>query len=184
MSTFLYRLGRFSYRHKWGVIVGWLLMLCALGATAMGLMKPFATSTTIPGTEAQRALDVLEKEFPSSSDGVTGEIVFQTAEGTTVTAGAEGKAVREATDTIADIPGAEAVAAPSAQLGTVSPDGRTGMAKVMFDAEQPGEIDTTTLEKAADSADSSAMTVAHGGDAFDPWRRPSAASAKSSASSR
>ncbi|MEU6904220.1 hypothetical protein ABZ935_02470 [Streptomyces coeruleorubidus] len=69
MSTFLYRLGRFCYRRKGVVIGGWLGVLVVVAVVALGVMKPFSSSTTIPGTEAQRTLDVLEKEFPPADRG-------------------------------------------------------------------------------------------------------------------
>ncbi|MFD9195320.1 MMPL family transporter [Streptomyces phaeochromogenes] len=171
MSTFLYRLGRFSYRRKWTVIIGWLMVLCALGGAALTLMKPFVAGTSIPGTEAQRALDVLGKEFPSGGDRVTGKIVFQTAQGKKVTAGEEGEAVRAATDRVAKTAGVDAVTTPSVAAGNVSADGRTGIGQITFAEEKADEISATTLrevEEAAQQARSAGMTVALGGGAFDP----------------
>ncbi|MGA6226956.1 MMPL family transporter [Streptomyces umbrinus] len=171
MSTFLYRLGRFSYRRKWTVIIGWLVVLCALGAAAVTLMKPFTSSTSIPGTEAQRASDVLGEEFPSGSDGITGQIVFRAAQGTTVTAGPESEAIRTATARIAKTPGVESVTTPSAKAGNVSRDGRTGIAEVTFTTEKSDEISAASVEEieaAADQARTDGLTVALGGRAFDP----------------
>ncbi|MFJ2171765.1 MMPL family transporter [Streptomyces sp. NPDC087851] len=174
MSTFLYRLGRLSYRRRWTVIIGWLVVLCALGVAALTLMKPFASGTSIPGTEAQRASDVLAEEFPSGSDGITGKVVFRAADGRTVTAGAEGDAIRAVTARIAKTPGVEAVTAPSARAGSVSADGRTGFAQLTFTVEQADEIGAPTLkaiEEAAGQARSAGLTVALGDRAFDPVDR-------------
>ncbi|MFF1547397.1 MMPL family transporter [Streptomyces sp. NPDC058291] len=171
MSTFLYRLGKFSYRRKWTVITGWLVLLIALAAAAVTLMKPFSSASSIPGTEAQRALDVLDKEFPSGGDSVMGKIVFRTAAGRTVTAGADGAAVRKAVASIDTVPGVKSAAAPAAAAGTVSRDGRTGIASVTFTADKAGDIDsaaTAAIEEAADQARSAGLTVTLGGSAFDP----------------
>ncbi|MFJ5309251.1 MMPL family transporter [Streptomyces sp. NPDC088350] len=171
MSTFLYRLGRFSYRRKWTVIIGWLVVLCALGAAAATLMKPFTSSTSIPGTEAQKASDVLAKEFPSGSDGITGQIVFRAPRGETVTAGPAADAIRTATARIAKTPGVESVTAPSTAAGNVSRDGRTGMGKVTFTVEQADKIGSASvkeIEAAAGQARAAGLTVALGGQAFDP----------------
>ena len=43
MANFLFRLGRWSYLHKWRVIVTWLLLLAAAGAGAATLSKPFTS---------------------------------------------------------------------------------------------------------------------------------------------
>ncbi|MEW1719143.1 MMPL family transporter [Streptomyces sp. NPDC093109] len=171
MSTFLYRLGRFSYRRKWTVIIGWLVVLCALGAAAATLMKPFTSTTSIPGTEAQRASDVLGKEFPSGSDGITGQIVFRAPSGGTVTAGPAADAIRTATDRIAKTPGVESVTAPSAAAGNVSRDGRTGIGEVTFTSVKADGISAASIEEiesAAEQARSGGLTVALGGRAFDP----------------
>ncbi|WP_406437136.1 MMPL family transporter [Streptomyces sp. NBC_01613] len=171
MSTFLYRLGRFSYRRKWTVIIGWLVVLCALGAAAATLMKPFTSSTSIPGTEAQKASDVLAKEFPSGSDGISGQIVFRAPQGETVTAGPAAEAIRTATARIAKTPGVESVTAPSTAAGNVSRDGRTGIGKITFTAEQVAKISEASVKKieaAAGQARSEGLTVALGGQAFDP----------------
>jgi RND superfamily putative drug exporter len=171
LSTFLYRLGKFSYRRKRTVITGWLVLLIALAAAAVTLMKPFSSASSIPGTEAQRALDVLDKEFPSGGDSVMGKIVFRTAAGRTVTAGADGDAVRKAVASIDTVPGVKSAAAPAAAAGTVSRDGRTGIASVTFTADKAGDIDsaaTAAIEEAADQARSAGLTVTLGGSAFDP----------------
>ena len=171
MSTFLYRLGRFSYRRRWTVIIGWLVVLCALGAAAATLMKPFTSSTSIPGTEAQKASDVLAKEFPSGSDGISGQIVFRAPKGQKVTAGPAADAIRAATVRIARTPGVESVTAPSTVAGNVSHDGRTGIGKITFTAEQADKISAASVEKiegAAEQARSTGLTVALGGQAFDP----------------
>ena len=171
MSTFLYRLGRFSYRRRWTVIIGWLVVLCALGAAAATLMKPFTSSTSIPGTEAQKASDVLAKEFPSGSDGISGQIVFRAPKGQKVTAGPAADAIRAATARIAQTPGVESVTAPSTAAGNVSHDGRTGLGKITFTAEQADKISAASVEKiegAAEQARSAGLTVALGGQAFDP----------------
>ncbi|MFF5965204.1 MMPL family transporter [Streptomyces collinus] len=133
-------------------------------------MKPFSSSTTIPGTEAQRTLDVLEKEFPPADRGhVTGKIVFRAADGKKITAGEPAKAVAEATRAAEGTRGVASVTPPSAVAGTVSADGRTGIAQVAFDAEKADGIQNATkqgLERAADGARAAGLTVELGGDAF------------------
>ncbi|WP_316785074.1 MMPL family transporter [Streptomyces sasae] len=171
MSTLLYRLGRFAYRRKWSVIGAWLVVLLAAGVAALGLMKPFSSSTTIPGTEAQRTLDVMEKEFPSGSDGVTGKIVFRAPDGKKVTAGVPAKAIAEVTQDAAGAPGVAAATAPDVKSGTVSADGRTGIAQITFDADKADKIPDATkhdIENAAAQARATGLTVELGGDAFGP----------------
>ena len=50
VATLLYRLGRWSFLHKWKVIVAWLLLLAAVGGAAALLMKPMTSEFSIKGT--------------------------------------------------------------------------------------------------------------------------------------
>lgn len=75
MATLLYRLGRFSYRHAWRVIIAWaVLLIVALGA-GIGLGGKTADSFAIPGTESQAALDRLEAVFPSVAGASANAVV-------------------------------------------------------------------------------------------------------------
>jgi len=170
LSTLLHRLGCFAYRRKWVVIGVWLVLLLAAAAAALGLMKPFTSSTTIPGTEAQRTLDVLREKFPSDADGhVTGKIVFRASNGQKVTAGGSAGAVAETVRQIEAAPGIRSVTGPSVLDGTVSADGRTGIAQVTFDAATSDKIPAGADESimaATDNARRQGLTVELGGDAF------------------
>ncbi|MFD5199098.1 MMPL family transporter [Streptomyces sp. NPDC058375] len=171
MSTFLYRLGRFAYRRKWPVIGAWLAVLLVAGVAALGLMKPFSSSTSIPGTEAQRTLDVMEKEFPSADGNVTGKIVFRAPDGQKVTAGEPAEAIADMTRDAGQAPGVAAATAPSVETGTVSPDGRAGIAQVTFAAEKADAIPDATkqeIEAAAEEGRGAGLSVELGGDAFVP----------------
>ncbi len=64
MSTILYALGRWSYRHPWRVLVTWLLLL-AIAGTGMALFAKGTDNTfSIPGTESQAGLEQLTNTFP------------------------------------------------------------------------------------------------------------------------
>src|SRR5687768_15800793 len=56
VSTLLYALGRWSYRHPWRVLVSWLLLLGIAGGGALAFNQGTDNSFTIPGTEAQAGL--------------------------------------------------------------------------------------------------------------------------------
>src|SRR3954468_10368402 len=80
MATFLYRLGRASFRHRRLVLVGGLGLLAGLGAAALAFKGPTSSNFTMPGTESQQALDLLKRDFPEAS-GATGTIVVAAPEG-------------------------------------------------------------------------------------------------------
>ncbi|MGO4473321.1 MMPL family transporter [Arthrobacter sp. M-10] len=76
MALLLYRLGKFSYRHRWLVISLWLAVLVAVGGSAAAFHGTMSNNFQIPGTETQQMLDKLKKDLPASSGGSAG-IVFE-----------------------------------------------------------------------------------------------------------
>ncbi|MDN8605468.1 MMPL family transporter [Corynebacterium ureicelerivorans] len=84
MARLLYTLGRWSYLHKWRVIVAWLLLLGATAAGALSLMKPFTDEFAIEGTPAINALDTVAENFPDAGNVATApsvNVVFAAPEG-------------------------------------------------------------------------------------------------------
>ncbi len=76
MALLLYRLGKFSYRHRWLVVSLWLAVLVAVGGSAAAFHGTMSNNFQIPGTETQQMLDKLKKDLPASSGGSAG-IVFE-----------------------------------------------------------------------------------------------------------
>lgn len=84
VARLLYTLGRWSYLHKWRVIVAWLLLLGATAAGALSLMKPFTSEFAIEGTPAINALDTVAENFPDAGNVATApsvNVVFAAPEG-------------------------------------------------------------------------------------------------------
>jgi len=71
----LERLGRFSARRKWWVLGTWLLIAVALVVSAAPASKPFRDVFTIPGSDSQAAIDVLNQRFPAENLP-TAQVVF------------------------------------------------------------------------------------------------------------
>lgn len=64
MATFLYKLGRFAFRRRHFVALIWVALLTLAGVGAASAPTAGASSFSIPGTEAQKAFDLLEQRFP------------------------------------------------------------------------------------------------------------------------
>ncbi|MCP2046051.1 UNVERIFIED_ORG: RND superfamily putative drug exporter [Paenarthrobacter nicotinovorans] len=75
MASFLYRLGKFSYRRRWLVISLWLAVLVAVGGSAAAFHGTMSNNFTIPGTETQRMADKLKEALPDASGG-SASVVF------------------------------------------------------------------------------------------------------------
>ncbi|MFG1863319.1 MMPL family transporter [Microbispora bryophytorum] len=161
MATLLYRLGRFSFRRRGRVAAVWLLLLVVLGLAAAAFHGPTGDKFAMPGTESQRALDALAKEFPQAS-GATGTIVVAAPQGRKLDPAAVAPVVKEA----AGIPGVVAAMDPF-KSGAVSADGRYALVQVQFaDAlKDVTEAQREAYTKAGSSV--AGLRVEHGGEVLN-----------------
>jgi len=131
MALLLYRLGKFSYRHRWLVISLWLAVLVAVGGSAAAFHGTLSNNFQIPGTETQRIADKLKQELPSASGG-SATIVFEAPAGGFTDQGRA--AVKESLDKLAALPEVKATVNPFAtqaqldQAGQAISDGEQQLA--------------------------------------------------------
>ena len=78
MAGLLARIGRSTYRHRWATLLAWLFVLVAVTSLSVAFSKPESTQFSVPGTQSQQAMDLLEQRFPAAS-GATGQMVFAAA---------------------------------------------------------------------------------------------------------
>lgn len=144
MSSVLYRLGR-AVHHRWrAVLLGWLVALLAVGGGAAALGGSLADSFTIPGTESQEGLDVLQQRFPQLA-GASGQILLVAPQGSRVAdAQADVDAVRAAAEAV---PHVVAVSDPFDPMNAsaLSPDGRHAIVQVQLD-EDVSSLDQATID--------------------------------------
>src|SRR4051794_6736478 len=75
------RLARVCNRHRWRTFLAWLLALVAIQVIASSVGVKEISSFRLPGTESQRAYDLLADHFPAAK-GDTDQVVFHAREGT------------------------------------------------------------------------------------------------------
>ena len=127
------KLTRWCIAHRGRVFIAWLAVAVLTTAIASAAGRNYATNFSLPGTESQRALDLLKKEFPAQSGDVD-TIVFHTTNGTV-----NDPAVRAAmTKVLAQVskdPHVIAVLSPYGPRGVaqISRDGKTAFAAVNYD---------------------------------------------------
>jgi RND superfamily putative drug exporter len=85
LARLLARLGRFSARRPWLVIIGWVLALAAAGGAYLISGGQLATGFSIPNTPTQAVTDKLNAELDGVG-GAVGTVVFQTDTGAAFTA--------------------------------------------------------------------------------------------------
>nr|WP_202439605.1 MMPL family transporter [Streptomyces sp. SID8356] len=147
----------------------WVALLALAGFGAASASTAASSSFSIPGTEAQRAFDLLEQRFPgSNADGATARVVFKAPEGEKVT-DAENKG--EITGIVKELQsGSDQVAgvADPFEAQAVSEDGSTAYISVSYKVNSMELTDETrdALEGVGKDAESSGMKVEIGGDAL------------------
>lgn len=172
MSTLLYALGRWAYRHPWRVLVSWVLLLALAGGGALVFMKGTDNSFSIPGTEAQEGIQLLDRSFPQAS-GTSAQLVIVAADGDRVDQEPYAAAIDDTVAHLEDLDGVIAVTDPFDEMvtGMVSDDESAAIIRLQFDGQATDVSDETKagLEDVADdlrSALPEGSQVAMGGDLF------------------
>jgi len=167
MATLLYRLGRASFRRRKLVIALWLVLLAAVGASALAFMGPTSSNFTMPGTESQRAIDALRTEFPEAS-GATGTIVVAAPAGQTLAGPALKPAVESLVKEAATLPGVIGAVDPYA-VQALSQDGRYALVQVQFatSADEVTDSQRTAYQDSGAAAEAAGLRVEHGGEVMN-----------------
>ncbi|MER6681689.1 MMPL family transporter [Streptomyces olivaceoviridis] len=168
MATFLYKLGRLAFRRRHFVALIWVALLTLAGVGAASAPAAGNTSFSIPGTEAQKAFDLLEQRFPGmSADGATARVVFKAPKGEKMT-DAVNKATVEKTVTQLRS-GSEVASVADPYTGhAVSKNGTIAYASVKYEVSGMELADSSkdALTDAAQDARDAGLTVEIGGDAL------------------
>ena len=130
MSRVLHKLGSWCFRRRWWVVAGWLVVLAALAVLGPAVSKPVAGAFSIPGTNSQQALDLLDSKFPGTG-GAQAQVVFSVPAPKTLTAAAQRTAVEATLAGLRKDPQVVGVSDPYT-TGTVSKDGRIAYATVAY----------------------------------------------------
>jgi uncharacterized membrane protein YdfJ with MMPL/SSD domain len=167
VATFLYRLGRFSFRQRRLVLMLWIAVLAVVGIGAMGASSKTTDTFSIPGTQSQQALDLLKKEFAqASADGATARVVFEAPAGQKLTSGAQKAEVESLVAGLGKAHQVKTVADPYTG-GTVSKDGTIGYAQVTYRVADTDVTDQarTDLKNIAAQGERAGLSVSMGGTA-------------------
>ncbi|MGN9908279.1 MMPL family transporter [Phytohabitans sp. LJ34] len=170
MATYLYRLARFSYRRRKLVLVLWLAVLAAFGVGALTLSGPTSSAFTVPGTESQKAIDLLGERFPQAgAGGATARVVFAAPSGETLADPANKTAIEQTVAALKVAPQVGGVSDPY-QAGGVNPAGTVAYSQVTYAVQGLDVTDASrdALTAAAEPARAAGLTVEMGGDALSP----------------
>ncbi|MFG2518554.1 MMPL family transporter [Streptomyces sp. NPDC048527] len=167
MATFLYKLGRLSFRRRRYVALLWVLLLGGIGYASSAAPAPPADSFSMPGTDSQKAFDLLDERFPAASaEGATARVVIRAPEGEKITDPAAKAEVKQLVTALGKGSQVAGVADPY-KANAVSKDGTTAYASVTYKVISTKLTDKThdALTDATDKTRAEGFTVETGGDA-------------------
>jgi RND superfamily putative drug exporter len=174
----LARWARACASHPWRVVAAWVAIVAALivlvGAVGGSLKDEFE----IPGSDTQRATDLIESEFAEEQGGVL-NLVFAAPEGERLDTPERQAAIEGA---IADLKAQHAATGPDDEAGlesvgdpfnedTFSDDGRIAYAEAQFDRviyEEDRESVVAVQEAVREAVEPAGVTVEFNGDAEFP----------------
>ncbi|MGW0970863.1 MMPL family transporter [Streptomyces sp. NPDC002516] len=168
MATFLYKLGRLAFRRRHFAALIWVALLTLAGVGAASAPVAGSSSFSIPGTEAQKAFDLLESRFPGmSADGATARVVFKAPAGEKMADKDNKAAVEQAVKVLGTGSEVTSVTDPFT-VHAVSKDGSIAYASVKYEVSgmELKDASKDALKAAAEDARHAGLTVEVGGDAL------------------
>jgi RND superfamily putative drug exporter len=164
------KLARWSTTHRKSVLLGWIVLLVAINVLAQSAGTSYSNNFTLPNSDAQRAADLLQHNFPAQA-GDRDSIVFKVSSGSV-----DDPAVKQRMSAmfarVAKLPHVAAVISPYAGATSgksVSADGKIAFATVMFD-EKANNLPKEAPERVVDvarAAGRSGLQVELGGQAIE-----------------
>ena len=151
MSKILYRWGRGAALHPWRMLFAWLVVVIAVVGLKGSIGGDTSDNFNIPGTEAQRGIDLLNDRFPAQG-GASGQVVFADPDGNITDAKARATVAATLVQ-IADNPNVVSVSDPfDATAPSVSADGRIAYSTVHYSVDPPGRAEGEAAKAAVETA--------------------------------
>ncbi len=169
------RVAQWAVQHRRTVVIGWLVLLIgALGISA-AIGTEYSNNFSLPGTESQRAADLLKRDFPAQA-GDADQIVIAARTGL-ITEAAVRSRVAPMLAAVAKLPHVTGVVSPYTARGAraISANGKIAFATVTFD-QRANLIPPAATERVIDVAKGAAsmqLQVALGGQAIEQVQKPS-----------
>src|SRR3954447_26739368 len=168
------RSATWAVAHRGRVTIGWIVLLVVAMAAAQAAKPHYVNNLALPGTESQRATDLLKRSFAAQA-GDSDQIVLHTSTGR-VTDRAVRARISPVLARVARLPHVAGLQSPFTPVGarSVSADGRTAFATVTFD-ERPDALPKAAVDRVitvARSARASNLQVELGGRGIQEAHRP------------
>jgi RND superfamily putative drug exporter len=161
-------LARWSSDHRRTVVALWIVVLVAAMGISSAVGSHYGNNFSLPGTDAQRAADLLSTRFPAQS-GDSDQIVLHTPGGTLAKPAVRTR-VEQMLSRVARLPHVTSMTSPYATGSrAISKDGTIGFATVAFDqrANTLPAAATKRVIAAATAARSAGLQVELSGQAIE-----------------
>jgi RND superfamily putative drug exporter len=164
------RVARWCATHRGLTFLGWIVLLAAAGILGLTLGTQKINDYRLPGTESQKAYDVLAEHAPTRN-GVVDQFVFVARNGT-LREGPARTRMQAALQRLDKDPVVVGVTDPL-RSGQLTPDGRLGVAMVTYKsgAEDFDVEKFKRVEKAGFSARGPDLQIEHGGQGAEVVRQ-------------
>ena len=161
------KLTRWTIAHRRIVVVSWIVLAIGVLAASQAVGKRNANNFSLPNTDSQRAIDLLQSRFPAQA-GDADQIVFRTRTGKLTDASTRA-VIAPALERIARLPHVAGVVSPyAAGAHAVSKAGTIGFATVEFD-QRANELPKAAIDRVINTAEavrSPTLQVELGGQAI------------------
>jgi RND superfamily putative drug exporter len=167
-------IARWTMRHRRIVVTAWIVAAIGVFAVSNAIGKKTASSFTLPGTNSQQAVDLLQSRFPAQA-GDADQIVFQAKSGK-LTDAADRAAIDATLARVAKLGHVTGVVSPYAPgQHAISRDGTIAFATVTFDerADALPKAAVNRVVSTAESARSAQLDVQLGGQAIEQAQQAS-----------
>jgi uncharacterized membrane protein YdfJ with MMPL/SSD domain len=163
VATHLYRIGGWAFDHRRKVLLGWLAVLAIVVASSSAFSGDFSSKFEVPGTESQRAQDLLHEKYPGAG-GASARVVYVAPDGKKLTDADVKASVMDSVTKASKAEDVEMVVDPY-KAKAITKDGRIGYADVIYPmpADEVSDSARDELEASANPAKAAGMQVEFGG---------------------
>jgi RND superfamily putative drug exporter len=164
------KLARWSTTHRLYVVVGWIVLIVLINTLAQSAGTEYSNNFTLPNSDAQRAADLLQHNFPAQA-GDRDQIVFGVAHGSVLDSAVR-KHMSETFARIERLPHVAGVVSPYAGPAAgkaISANGRIAFATVVFN-EKANLLPTSAPERVVQTAEAArqpGLQIELGGQAIE-----------------
>jgi RND superfamily putative drug exporter len=163
------RVADWTARHRRITVIAWLAVLVTALGVSGAVGSSYSNDNSLPGTESQRATDLLKQQFPSQA-GDSDQIVLHVRDGRVTDPSVRAR-VQPVLARVSRLPHVTGVVSPYGKAGAqaVSRDGRTAFATVTFDkrANALPKAAVKRVISVATTARSQQLQVELGGQAIE-----------------